>query len=142
MMYQFLQSCSQLVASGLTEGTNSINSSLSYKLPMGGLIILPLVLMLWLPFVPESPTWFVSKNKHDKAAQALRKIHRSNQGFDVEREVEFLEKSKAYEEAKGEDSSWMDLIRNPVERKKTLWAAGGQCSQQICGYVIYLQHYY
>jgi hypothetical protein len=55
-MYQFLQSCSQLVASGMTQGTNSINSTLSYKLPMGGLVILPLVMFIVLPFIPESPT--------------------------------------------------------------------------------------
>lgn len=58
-MYQFLQSCSELVASGVTQGCNSLNTSLGYRLPMGGLIILPLAMFLWLPFIPESPTWYV-----------------------------------------------------------------------------------
>lgn len=140
MMYQFLQSCSQLVAAGLTQGTNSINSSLSYKLPMGGLIILPLFLMIWLPFVPESPTWFIFHGRRDDAEKALKKIHRGNDAFDIAGELEFLEKIKRYEDEQAETSSWLTLVTNATERRKTLWAAGGMFAQQICGIIFFYNY--
>ncbi|KAH8649995.1 general substrate transporter [Xylariales sp. PMI_506] len=140
MMYQFLQSCSQLVAAGLTQGTNSIQSSLSYKLPMGGLVILPLFLMLWLPFVPESPTWLVFQGKRDLAVKSLNKIHRSDPDFNVEAELGVLERTRQYEVERQEDSSWKALVIDPVERRKTIWAAGGMVAQQICGIIFFYNY--
>ena len=46
MMFQFLQSCSQLVGSGITQGTESISSTASYRIPMGLLALLPLLMLL------------------------------------------------------------------------------------------------
>ncbi len=40
---------------GITQGTEGVQSSLSYKIPMGGLIVLPLMMFIGLPFIPESP---------------------------------------------------------------------------------------
>ena len=57
MMFQFLQSTSQLIASDVSQGTEGIKSSLSYKIPMGGLIVLPLMMFLGSPFIPESLVW-------------------------------------------------------------------------------------
>lgn len=90
-MYQFLQSCSQLVASGVTQGCNSLNTSLGYKLPMGGLTILPLAMFLWLPFISESPTWCVFRGKTESAAKSLRKIHRTEAGYYPSADIAFLE---------------------------------------------------
>lgn len=48
-MFQFLQSYSQLVASGITQGHETIPGFLSYKLLMGGLIILLLFMLAAFP---------------------------------------------------------------------------------------------
>ncbi|PYH92416.1 general substrate transporter [Aspergillus ellipticus CBS 707.79] len=139
-MYQFLQSCSQLVASGLTQGTNSLNSSLSYKLPMGGLIILPLVLLICLPFIPESPTWYVSRNRLTDAEHSLRKIHRNDPTYIPSGDLTFLTQARDYEESLAEESSWRTLLLSPTSRKKLLWAAGGMYSQQICGIIFFYNY--
>lgn len=140
MMYQFLQSCSQLVAAGLTQGSNSLHSTLAYKLPMGALVILPLVLICWLPFVPESPTWYISRNQEDKAKASLQRIHRSDPQFDIDYEIQFLQSMKRYEEQQAESSSWLTLLTNPIERRKTIWAAGGMLAQQICGIIFFYNY--
>lgn len=72
MSFQFLQSLSQLVASGLTQGTESIPNSHSYEFPMGGLIVLPLFMFATLPFI---------RQVHEADA-VLRQIHRSEPDYD------------------------------------------------------------
>ncbi|KAJ5273307.1 hypothetical protein N7478_008432 [Penicillium angulare] len=139
-MYQFLQSCSQLVASGLTQGTNSIESSLSYKLPMGGLVILPLAAFILLPFIPESPTWFISRDNKDKAEMSLRKIHKNDPSYDPTSDIELLEREREHEEEQLSASSWRSLILDPIERKKLLWAAGGMYAQQIYGIIFFYNY--
>ncbi|RAH54695.1 sugar transporter [Aspergillus piperis CBS 112811] len=139
-MYQFLQSCSQLVASGLTQGTNSIHSSLSYKLPMGGLVILPLFMLFFLPFIPETPTWYVFHNREEDAKRALLKINRNDRTYDPTADLTFLTQARRYEEAQGEESSWLALLLDPIERKKLIWASGGMYAQQICGIIFFYNY--
>lgn len=139
-MYQFLQSCSQLVASGLTQGTNSIHSSLSYKLPMGGLVILPLFMLIFLPFIPETPTWYVFHNREEDAKRALLKINRNDRTYDPTADLAFLTQTRRYEEAQGEESSWLALLLDPIERKKLIWASGGMYAQQICGIIFFYNY--
>ncbi|KAJ5698569.1 hypothetical protein N7462_000574 [Penicillium macrosclerotiorum] len=139
-MYQFLQSCSQLVASGITQGTNEIKSSLSYKLPMGGLVILPLVILLFLPFIPESPTWYISRNRRDLAESSLRKVHQNDDTYDPSADIALIEQAREYEEEQLRASSWRSLLMDSVERKKLLWAAGGMYAQQICGIIFFYNY--
>ena len=71
MMFQFIQSISQLIAAGITQGTEGINSTPSYKLSMSGLIILLLMLFADLLFIPETPTWYASRDRHADATNLL-----------------------------------------------------------------------
>ncbi|KAJ8133326.1 hypothetical protein O1611_g294 [Lasiodiplodia mahajangana] len=138
MMFQFLQSCSQLIASGLTQGTETIkNNSLSYKLPMGGLIVLPLFLFAGLPFIPESPVWYILKGRREDAVKSLRKINRSQPEYDETMDIARLEETKAIEEQHAEFSTWKSLITDSVERRKVLYSAGAMFSQQICGILFF-----
>ncbi|CAI7566453.1 unnamed protein product [Penicillium manginii] len=139
-MYQFIQSCSQLVASGTTQGTNEITSSLSYKLPMGGLVILPLVAFALLPFIPESPTWCVFRGRRHDAETSLRKIHQNDPNYDPSADIALLERAREYDNEQAKASSWKSLICDPVERKKLIWAAGGMYAQQICGIIFFYNY--
>lgn len=139
-MYQFIQSCSQLVASGTTQGTNEITSSLSYKLPMGGLVILPLVAFALLPFIPESPTWCVFRGRRHDAETSLRKIHQNDPSYDPSADIALLERAREYDNEQAKASSWKSLICDPVERKKLIWAAGGMYAQQICGIIFFYNY--
>lgn len=137
MMFQFLQSISQLIASGITQGTEGIKSSLSYKIPMGGLIILPLMLFAGLPFIPETPTWFVSKDRHADAAHALKRIHKGHDGYDPTEELTILTEARERQLEHQVKSSWMSLLKDPIERRKVIYSAGALYSQQICGILFF-----
>lgn len=140
MMYQFLQSCAQLVASGITQGTEGIQTSLSYKLPMGGLVVLPLLLIIILPFIPESPTWYVLRNQHENAEKSLRKIHKSHANYDPAQDMALLEEIKRVQEHHAEASSWKAIFFDPIERRKLIASAGAMFSQQICGILLYYNY--
>ena len=137
MMFQFLQSWSQLIASGVTQGTQTVKSSISYKIPMGGLIILPLMMFAGLPFIPESPVWYVLHGDNNKAETSLRKIHRSERDYDPASDMSTLEEMKRTEEQHAEFSSWKQLVTDPVERRKVVYSAGAMFSQQICGILFF-----
>ncbi|KAJ5714774.1 uncharacterized protein N7483_011955 [Penicillium malachiteum] len=139
-MYQFLQSFSQRVAAGLTQGTNSINSSISYKLPMGGLDILSLAAFILLPFIPESPTWFISRKRTSDAEASLRKINKNDPTYDPSADIAFLEQEREHEEEQLTASSWKSLFLDPIERKKLIWAGGGMYAQHICGIIFFYNY--
>jgi MFS family permease len=127
MMFQFLQSWSQLVASGLNQGTKGINSSLAYRIPMGGLVVLPLTMFVGLAFTPESPVWYIFKNRPDDAEKSLRKINRSNPAYDPADDMAQMINTKRIEDEHAEFSSWRSVFMDPVERRKAIYSAGA-CS--------------
>lgn len=77
MTFQLMQSCSQLVGSGITQGTETISNVGAYKIPMAILTALPLMMLVFLPFIPESPIWYLRKGRVEKAEKAMRKVHKS-----------------------------------------------------------------
>ncbi|OQE34549.1 hypothetical protein PENCOP_c017G01364 [Penicillium coprophilum] len=138
MMFQFLQSWSQLVASCINQGTESLdNNSLSYKIPMGGLVVLPLMMFALLPLIPESPAWYMSKNRREDAETSFRKINRSQADYDPTADMAQAENAKCVEEQHSEFSSWKSLVTDPVERRKVLFSAGAMFSQQVCGILFF-----
>ncbi|KAJ3949046.1 uncharacterized protein N0V96_000156 [Colletotrichum fioriniae] len=137
MCFQFLQSWSQLCASAINQGTKSITSSLGYRIPMGGLVILPLIMAALLPFIPESPLWYVLKSRRTEAEQSFRKINQSNPNYDPSEDMATAENAKNIEEGHAEFSSWGALITDPIERRKLIYSAGAMFSQQICGILFF-----
>lgn len=137
MMFQFLQSVSQLIAAGITQGTEALTSKASYKVPMGGLVFLPLLLMLGLPFIPESPVWYVSKERSEEAKRALERIHKGDGTYEPARDLAALTEAHERKLETLAGSSWKSLVLDPVERKKVIFSAGALYSQQICGILFF-----
>ncbi|KAJ5757147.1 uncharacterized protein N7511_007329 [Penicillium nucicola] len=138
MSFQFLQSCSQLIASCINQGTANLkNNSLSYKIPMGGLIVLPLMMFALLPFIPESPVWYIFKNRQSDAEESFRRINRSQPDYDPTADMAVANNTKRVEEQNTESSSWKSLVTDPVERRKVLFSAGAMFSQQVCGILFF-----
>lgn len=133
MMFQFMQSCSQLVGSGITQGTESIPNKNSYLIPMGLLISLPGIMIFCLPFTPESPMWYAMKGRFEQAETALMKINKSTPNYDPAHDLSILRESCAREHTNAEESSWMSLLKDPIERRKLIYSCGAMIAQQING---------
>lgn len=81
--------------------------------PLVGLLV-----MLWLP---ESPRWLLSKDRGDKAWEIVKKLHSSDD--DPEHEYatgEFYQMTKQGELERLLDSSWLEIVRRPSYRKRAL----------------------
>lgn len=133
MMFQLMQSCSQLVGSGITQGTESVPNKNSYLIPMGLLISFPGIMILCLPFAPESPMWFAMKGRRDEAETALRRINRSTAGYNPTHDLGVLDEACQREQVDASESSWISLIKDPVERRKLIYSCGAMVAQQING---------
>ncbi|KAE8151357.1 general substrate transporter [Aspergillus avenaceus] len=144
MMFQFLQSCSQLVASGIDQGTSNIkHSSSSYRIPMGLLVLFPLLMLLGLLAIPESPTWYMNKNRRDDAEKALRRIHRSDPSYSPMADLAELEASVQQERKEGTVSAtaaWRSLVVDPIERRKLLYSCGSLFAQQVNGIIFFYSY--
>ncbi|KAJ9615250.1 hypothetical protein H2200_001324 [Cladophialophora chaetospira] len=133
MMFQFMQSCSQLVGSGITQGTESIKSTASYRIPMGLLALLPLLMLLGLWFIPESPVWYIRRGRPEKARRALVKINRSHSGYTPDEDVAAMTHMVETERLREANSSWLSLLKEPIERRKLIYSCGAMVAQQING---------
>ncbi|OCT49386.1 hypothetical protein CLCR_04760 [Cladophialophora carrionii] len=133
MMFQFMQSCSQLVGSGITKGTESIASTASYRIPMGLLALLPLLMLLGLWFIPESPVWYIRRGRLERAKRALATINRSRPEYSPDEDVAAMTHMVETERLREASSSWTSLLKDPLERRKLIYSCGAMVAQQING---------
>lgn len=63
-----------LIGPIVTWRTSSILSKRAYEIPLGCLIIVPVLLEIFMLFVPESPRWLTIHDRHDEARKSLAKL--------------------------------------------------------------------
>ncbi|KAB5526271.1 maltose permease [Coniochaeta sp. 2T2.1] len=64
----------QLVASGVLAGCQGRGDRWAYDIPFATQLIFPIIILVALPFCPESPWWLVRNGKVDKAERALQRL--------------------------------------------------------------------
>jgi sugar porter (SP) family MFS transporter len=129
----FLGTCSNLVV-GKT-------GAISWRLQFGSAFIpaVPLVLGTW--FCPESPRWYLKKNKHVKAWQSLLKLR--NTPLQAARDLYYIDCLLHQEDVMVEEAGlnvhsnmftrFIELFTIPRIRRAT-WASGiVMIAQQMCG---------
>jgi hypothetical protein len=90
-------------------------------------------MLILLPFIPESPAWFMSKGRREAAAASLVKINRSRPEYSAEPDLVVIEDAVQLEKELESESSWASLLMDPVERRKLFYACGVMFAQQING---------
>ena len=105
----------------------------SYRIPTSIQLIFPILVITFLYWVPESPRWLLRRSKPIQCSNALRLLHANDKSYTPDADVQTLQFSLAVEAAQTAESSWWDLVRDPVERRKVLYSAGALVAQQING---------
>ena len=107
-----------ILAAWITFGTQDLPGSLAWKIPTIFQGLLPLFQLIMLYWVPESPRWYVAKDRNADAQKVLAKYHDPSDNSQlVAREMsEIVESIRMEQEA--QNTSWKSLIATPGNRKR------------------------
>ncbi|KAI0190367.1 general substrate transporter [Xylaria flabelliformis] len=111
----------QLLAAGITFGTNNIMSNYAWRIPSWLQMVPSLVQLTFIFLVPESPRWLITKERHEEAYDILAKYHAEG-----DRESEFVKAEYAQLqttisiELENSKKSMVDLIRTSGNRRRLL----------------------
>ncbi|KAK4705131.1 MFS transporter, SP family, sugar:H+ symporter, partial [Phenoliferia sp. Uapishka_3] len=131
--WQLFLALGQVLGAGIAQGTKDYESTFSYRMPIALNIAICLLIFIGLFFIPESPRWFVSKNRDDDAARALERVHKGDPDTDVAKELRHMTHAREAEIAEsGGSTSWSELFVG-VERRKLIAVFGILVCQQISG---------
>ncbi|KAF4981870.1 hypothetical protein FZEAL_2390 [Fusarium zealandicum] len=133
MCWQLTLSVAQIIAAGINRGVVDVQTSFAYRFPIGFQLVFPLVIVLGIAWVPESPRWLLRRGRSDEAIRSLRSLHREDRAYDPTPVMRSIEEDLERERASEAEGAWAQLITDPIERRKVLYSAGALVAQQING---------
>ncbi|KAH6695001.1 general substrate transporter [Plectosphaerella plurivora] len=113
-----------ILAAWCTYGTFKMPSTWSWRIPSLVQGALPALQLLGVYFLPESPRWLVARGRKEEAHKILADYHAGGD-YDsplVRFEMAEIEHALVVESDTMSQNSWLDLIRSPANRRRTLIA--------------------
>lgn len=133
MCWQLVLSISQIIAAGINRSVIHNDTSFAYRFPIGFQLIFPLILFFGITWLPESPRWLLRRGRHDKAMRSLSLLHHEDKHYDAKPVMQNIEEDLEKESSSEIESAWIQLITDPIERRKVIYSAGALIAQQING---------
>ncbi|VUC20647.1 unnamed protein product [Clonostachys rosea] len=118
----------QLIATLVTYGTKDIPEPRGWQIPVGLQLLIPVLILTFLPLLPESPRWMLSRGRKADAFRSLRKLRGSASDEEVSKEIEVIQ----YAHASEQRGSWSDVF-SEKHRVRTMVAVLVMFGQQITG---------
>ncbi|KAH7249251.1 hypothetical protein FSOLCH5_014817 [Fusarium solani] len=113
-----------IFAAWCTYGTFKIQSTWSWRIPSLLQGALPAFQLLAWYFLPESPRWLVSQGRKEEARKVLAEYHAGGDADSplVNFEMDEIERVITQESEALSATSWVELVRTPANRRRTLIA--------------------
>ncbi|KAL2367104.1 MFS monosaccharide transporter [Blastomyces gilchristii SLH14081] len=136
-VYQWAITIGLLVSACVNQATQNLDNSASYRIPIGLQLLWALILGVGLYFLPESPRYYVKKNKLDAAAGSLSRIRGQHVDSDyVKSELAEIVANYEYE-SRISSTSWIDCFKgglNPSGNfRRVILGTALQMFQQLTG---------
>ncbi|KAF4981677.1 hypothetical protein FZEAL_2564 [Fusarium zealandicum] len=119
-----------LLMAVICRGTSEIKGHASWQIPYGLFFVIPSILAVAVWWIPESPRWLLTRDRHEEARRSLQLL-REGAYTDEEIESEFLEIQKAIS-ATVKKGTFMDLFRG-TNLKRTMITIGVNVFLQLTG---------
>jgi MFS family permease len=123
----------QLLANGVTAGTSKRNDHWAYSIPFALQWFWILLLLPGMFFIPESPWWYVRKNRMEDAEKSLRRL--ASPKVNIAASLAFIVETDRLEQEMEAGSTYLDCFKK-VNRHRTEISVGVYCTQVLSG--IYL----
>ncbi|KXH28320.1 lactose permease [Colletotrichum salicis] len=113
-----------IFAAWCTFGTFKIASTWSWRIPSILQGAVPIIQLMGVYFLPESPRWLMRRGRKDEARKVFADCHAGGNLNDplVDFEMREVELTLGEEAEAMSQSSWLELVRTPANRKRTLIA--------------------
>lgn len=110
-----------IVAAGITFGTQRLHDNWSWRIPSLLQMAPSLLQIAFVFFLPESPRFLVSKDKHAEALKVLVQYHAEGDEHSEFVAAEMSEiKTTIATELEHSKQSWMDMVRSAGMRRRVL----------------------
>lgn len=96
----------QVVATLVSYGTKTISSNAGWQIPVSLQVVMPALIFVLLPFLPESPRWLLARDRREDALKNLRKLRKSASEDELRREIDAL----VYTNANEQKGTWAEVF--------------------------------
>lgn len=124
-----------LIGSIISNYSVKLSGRQQYQIPLGASLVISVIFMLGGIFVvPESPRWLLLQNREDKARKSLRALKpKAESEYNINTELSYMKAAIDEEKRLAQGVAYMDVFRNPIDRRRTLLVMGASLLNPLTG---------
>jgi hypothetical protein len=103
----------------------------AYLIPLGLIYVVPFFLGIGMFLIPESPRWLILQGRFEEGKKSLKWLRPA--GYDTDAEAAEIRAAIEKEKETSSGVGWLDMFKNPVDRRRTLLAVGAVTLQAASG---------
>jgi SP family sugar:H+ symporter-like MFS transporter len=130
-VFQIWTSIGTLIGTVVDNATHAIDGRNSYIIPLAIIYFVPVVISIGLFFIPESPRWLMLVDRPAQASKAMLWLRPDP--TTVPAELAEIQAAIDAEKATKDTANFMDIWRDPVDRRRTLLSIAAISTQAASG---------